>query len=148
MSARYEPERVEQPDGSVVEHYGAAHAARTTDARVALDEIAWAGRLVVTTIHCGIHRGRHAPLLGRVFRTLGHDAYVVVLEQQPRIPRALVDLMHDRADLRNQHGQLLDILTAPSDRDLECSACRCGVKLIDRAALLAAVRQGQDVFHV
>jgi hypothetical protein len=146
VSARYEPERVVQADGQVVDYYAAAHAAREADARAALDEISWSA-LVVTRICCA--HGRHGRLiLGRVYKTL--QGHVVVLNQRPRIPRPLVDLMRDRPDLRNQQPELLDILDAPADRDLEASACRrCPPpQVVDRARLSEAVRAGHRNFLV
>ncbi len=140
---RYEPERVVQADGQVVEYYAVAHAAREADARAALNEIAWAARFVATTIYC-VH-GHKRVLRGRVYKTL--HGHVVWLKQRPRIPRALADRMSERPDLRNQQAELVDVLAAPADRDLEASGCeKCPPQVVDRVRLSEAVEERRDFF--
>ncbi len=148
--SRYEPHRVQQPDGTRVEFYGEAHAARDADARAALEAIQRSPQRVVTRIWCAAH-AELSPL-GTVYNTSSaatsdRPALVVVLFQRPRLG-PIADLLTDRRDLRDQHNELVDVLDAPDDRSLEASSCKCGLTVLPRAAVLTAARAGRKKYIV
>ena len=147
---RYAPDREILPSGVIVETYGNAHAARQADAQAALDEISWADSAVALTVRCTCRKGAR---LARVYRTA------------PPVIR--IDLQtHRDADLRQVQAQLapppmardtrieyadtvvVDILTAPEDRDLEARCVNCGRHDLDRHAIIDALRAGQDELKI
>ena len=141
---RYAPDRQTLPNGVIVETYGRAHAARQADAQSLLDEISWADSAIALKVTCPCKKGAR---LARVYRTA------------PPVIR--IDLQtHRDADLRRVQAELappplardtrieyadtvvVDILTAPDDRDLEARCANCGRHDLDRHAIIDALRAG------
>jgi hypothetical protein len=138
---RYAPDREVLPNGVIAETYGRAHTARQADAQDLLDEISWADSAVALTVRCPCRKGAR---LARVYRTAPP---VIRIEMQT----------HRDADLRQVQAQLappplardtrieyadtvvVDILTAPDDRDLEARCANCGRHELDRHAIIDAL---------
>jgi hypothetical protein len=139
VNPRYAPDREVLPNGVIAETYGRAHAARQADAQALLDEISWADSARVLTVRCGCTKRTR---LATVYRTVPP---VIRIEPETHADPELVDIREQTQDLGVEYGRdtVLDILTAPDDRDLETRCWKCGRYELDRDDIVGAYERGE-----
>lgn len=139
---RYAPDHQTLPNGVIVETYGTAHAARQADAQALLDEISWADSAVALTVRCTCRKGarlarvyRTAPPVIRIDLQTHRDADLRQVQAQLAPPPLARDTRIEYA-----HTVVVDILTAPDDRDLWARCVTCGRHELDRDTIIEALR--------